>query len=129
MEALSTADTRSVEQMAAQTDTTLAGAADQRAWIRLAKTEGAPLVIVSGSEGLKTATIEDVSMGGVGLRVVDDAAFVVGRPVEIEFQGQTFHALVRYKIDHPQGGHRVGMEWTEPTAPALQALMKYLLAD
>ncbi len=128
MEALSTADTRSVEQLAAQTDTTLAGAPDQRAWIRLGKTEGAPLAIISGSAGLKTATIEDVSLGGVGLRVADGTSFVVGNQVEIEFQGETFQAVVRYKVDHAQGGHRIGMEWTEPTAPALQALMKYLLA-
>jgi hypothetical protein len=129
MEALSTAETRSVEQFAAQTETRLTGTPDQRAWIRLAKTEGAPLAIVTGSEGLKSATIEDVSMGGIGLRVADGAAIVVGKRVEIEFQGESFQALVRYAIDHAQGGYRVGMEWTEPTAPALQALMKYLLAD
>ena len=111
-----------------QTDTTCV-AANQRAWMRLTKSEDAPLAIVSGSTGLKTAIIEDVSMGGVGLRVTDPAAFAVGQQVEIEFQEQAFGAIVRYKIDHAQGGHRVGMEWTQPSAPALQVLMKYLLAD
>ena len=120
-------DTLSCDAQTAQTETTCV-AANQRAWMRLAKTDDAPLAIVSGSTGLKSAAIEDVSMGGVGLRVTDGAAFAVGQQVDIEFQEQTFQAIVRYKIDHALGGHRVGMEWTQPTAPALQSLMRYLLA-
>jgi PilZ domain len=128
MNTISANDTQSCDQQTAQTETTCV-AANQRSWMRLAKTGDSPPAIVSGSSGMKTAVIEDISMGGVGLRVADGAAFAVGQQVEIEFQEQTFGAVVRYKIDHNLGGHRVGMEWTQPTAPALQTLMKYLLAD
>ncbi len=128
METFATNETVSCDVQLAHTDTTCV-AANQRAWMRVSKTDDAPLAIVCGSTGLKTAVIEDVSMGGIGLRAADGAAFAVGQPVEIEFQEQTFGAIVRYKIDHTLGGHRIGMEWTEPTALALQSLMKYLLED
>lgn len=128
MKTLATNETVSFNLEAAQTDT-VCSTANQRSWMRLSTSDEQPLAIVSGSAGLKTAAIEDISMGGVGLRVTDDAPFVVGQPVEIEFQEQVFGAIVRYKVDHSQGGHRIGLEWTQPSAPALQVLMKYLLAE
>jgi chemotaxis response regulator CheB len=89
---------------------------NHRQWTRYNPDDEQVTALVSGES--RAATLVDTSFGGAGIALQDVSGMQVGCPITIRYCDRFFRGSVRWMRPHPDGRHRVGIQWL--SAPRAQ---------
>jgi hypothetical protein len=108
-------------------DSEFADTSDRRNRTRIESQGTLEVHFRSAGQVPQNAVVEDLSFAGIALRVADVAGLARGQELEIVMLGQSLAVVIKYIAKAPQGGYRLGAEFTDPDLQQVTAVVEEFL--